>query len=235
MSLRVLVVDDHPLYREGLVAAIATMPEVEVVGTAAEGGEAVRGVQAGSRRGGDGPAHAGHERHLVLLAEPDDPWARRRRPLPPRGHPADRRRTAPERRAGTHHAGRRRLGVRRHASRGTRISAQGSRSQRDPAGAGHDLTRGVVFSPGHRHQGAGLLRGRRSGVRDPVSRPNRAGTRDSRPGSPRADQHRDSRTAGALTEDSPEPCQQRVHQAASGEPRRAVAQARDAGLGGIRR
>ena len=42
MSLRVLVVDDHPLYRDGLVTAIAAMPDVEVVGDAAEGLAAVR-------------------------------------------------------------------------------------------------------------------------------------------------------------------------------------------------
>ena len=42
MSLRVLVVDDHPLYRDGLVTAIAAMPEVDVVGDAADGVAAVR-------------------------------------------------------------------------------------------------------------------------------------------------------------------------------------------------
>ena len=42
MNLRVLVVDDHPLYRDGLVTAIAAMPDVEVVGDAADGAEAVR-------------------------------------------------------------------------------------------------------------------------------------------------------------------------------------------------
>ncbi len=41
MTLRVLVVDDHPLYRDGLVTAISTMPEVDVVGTAADGLEAI--------------------------------------------------------------------------------------------------------------------------------------------------------------------------------------------------
>lgn len=42
MTLRVLVVDDHPMYRDGLVTAIGTMTDVEVVGAAADGEEAVR-------------------------------------------------------------------------------------------------------------------------------------------------------------------------------------------------
>ncbi len=39
--LRVLLADDHPLFREGLVAVLATRPEVEIVGQAATGPEAV--------------------------------------------------------------------------------------------------------------------------------------------------------------------------------------------------
>jgi DNA-binding NarL/FixJ family response regulator len=41
VSLRVLVADDHPLYRDGIVAALAAIGTAEVVGTAADGEEAV--------------------------------------------------------------------------------------------------------------------------------------------------------------------------------------------------
>lgn len=40
-TLRVVVADDHPLFRDGLVAALATINGVEVVGTAADGDQAV--------------------------------------------------------------------------------------------------------------------------------------------------------------------------------------------------
>jgi DNA-binding NarL/FixJ family response regulator len=40
--MRVLVVDDHPLYREGLAMAFETMENVEVVGQAADGATAVQ-------------------------------------------------------------------------------------------------------------------------------------------------------------------------------------------------
>lgn len=41
----VLVVDDHPVVREGLAAFLATHPDLELVGTACDGAEAVARVQ----------------------------------------------------------------------------------------------------------------------------------------------------------------------------------------------
>jgi DNA-binding NarL/FixJ family response regulator len=40
--IRVLVVDDHPLFRAGLEGLLSTVPDVEVVGSAVDGDEAVR-------------------------------------------------------------------------------------------------------------------------------------------------------------------------------------------------
>ena len=42
MTIRVLIADDHPLVRQGLQAALAPLPEVEVVAEAASGQEAIR-------------------------------------------------------------------------------------------------------------------------------------------------------------------------------------------------
>jgi len=42
MTVRVLIADDHPLVRQGLQAALAPLPEVEVVAEAATGQEAIR-------------------------------------------------------------------------------------------------------------------------------------------------------------------------------------------------
>ena len=41
-ALRVVVVDDHPVYREGLAALLSSVPGLAVVGTAADGLAAVR-------------------------------------------------------------------------------------------------------------------------------------------------------------------------------------------------
>ena len=40
--IRLLVVDDHPIVRAGLVAVLAEEPGLEIVGEAADGDEAVR-------------------------------------------------------------------------------------------------------------------------------------------------------------------------------------------------
>jgi DNA-binding NarL/FixJ family response regulator len=43
--ITIVVVDDHPVVRNGLVALLRTIPELEVVGEAADGAEAVRVVE----------------------------------------------------------------------------------------------------------------------------------------------------------------------------------------------
>ena len=44
-KIRLLVADDHPMLREGLVAVLGTQPDFEVVGEAADGTEVVRLAQ----------------------------------------------------------------------------------------------------------------------------------------------------------------------------------------------
>lgn len=45
--VRVLVVDDHPVFREGFAALLGSIPGIEVVGTAANGVEALAMVSSG--------------------------------------------------------------------------------------------------------------------------------------------------------------------------------------------
>jgi len=42
---RVLIVDDHPIFRDGLAGLLATVPEVEIVGTAGTAEEALTALQ----------------------------------------------------------------------------------------------------------------------------------------------------------------------------------------------
>ena len=61
--IRVLIVDDHAMVRRGLAAFLKAKPDLQLVGEASNGGEAItplRAVAAG--RGADGPDDARHGR-----------------------------------------------------------------------------------------------------------------------------------------------------------------------------
>ena len=47
MSTRVLIVDDHPLYRDALARLVESLPDLEVAGLAGNGAEALNKVEAG--------------------------------------------------------------------------------------------------------------------------------------------------------------------------------------------
>lgn len=47
MTWRVLIVEDHPVYRDGLAALVESLPDLEVAGLAADGPEALEAVAVG--------------------------------------------------------------------------------------------------------------------------------------------------------------------------------------------
>ncbi len=69
--IRILIADDHPLFRGGLRALLESVPDTEVVGEAATGEEAVElalGTHARCRR--HGHQHAGPQRHRCDSSNP---------------------------------------------------------------------------------------------------------------------------------------------------------------------
>ena len=139
MTIRVLVADDHPLVRSGLQAALAPLPEVEVVAEAATGSAAIREAVL-------------HRPDVVVmdLQMPDlngIEATRELRRAPPLGGGA-----------GPDHVRRRRLRVLGHAGRRPRLRPQGRRATGDRPGHHRGRFRRGHLRPRRRHPGAGLLR-----------------------------------------------------------------------------
>ena len=60
-KIKVLIVDDHTLVRDGIRALLALVADIEVVGEAANGKEALEKIEElGAGRGAYGLGHAGH-------------------------------------------------------------------------------------------------------------------------------------------------------------------------------
>ena len=60
--IRILIVDDHPLLREGIAALVAAEPDMQLVAEAATGGKLSDNSNEASGRHLDGPTDARYER-----------------------------------------------------------------------------------------------------------------------------------------------------------------------------
>ncbi len=128
-AIRVLLVDDHTILREGVRALLAGEREIVVVGEAGDGREALEKVEtAAARHRAHGHGHAGHER--------------------PRGdHPHQ---EAPPRGQGPHpeHVRRRRVRAAGHPGRRLGLPAQGDGGGRPRPRHPRGARRVVVPQPG---------------------------------------------------------------------------------------
>ena len=213
VTARVLLVDDHPLFRGGVLAALAGADDLEVVGEAEDAAGAVaaaascsrtwsswtstcRTARASTPRGRSSP-RLPSVRVLMMTMSADDEAV---------------------------------VAAMRAGARGYFIKGAGSAdcctpcAPRPPAGR---------LQPGRRRPARRLLRqaGRRSrSGRLPAAHRPRA--RGPRPGRPRLRQPPDRARAVPVGQDRAQPRLERAHQARRRRPRRAVARARNAGLGG---
>ena len=107
-KLRVLIADDHPLFRDGMRGLLSTQPDIEVAGEATTGEEAVK--------------LSGELEPDVVLMDVKMPGAGRHR-----GHPARARGKPAYPRPRRHHVRGRCNGLQRHARGGERIRPKGRR------------------------------------------------------------------------------------------------------------
>ena len=71
MPIKVLIADDHVFYREGVRAFLSNAPEIEVIGEASNGDEAIaKASRTSTRCHPHGFENARHERHRCHAPHP---------------------------------------------------------------------------------------------------------------------------------------------------------------------